>query len=58
MASPGRRIRAFLFSDDGPSTVEYAVMLALIVMVAANAIQVLGCNVAISFTRSANAVAR
>lgn len=36
------RVRRFLQSDDGPTAVEYAVMLALIVVVCLTAIQSIG----------------
>jgi pilus assembly protein Flp/PilA len=51
-----RQIRHLTRSEDGPSTVEYAVMLALIVMVAANAIQTLGCNAKATFSNVANSL--
>lgn len=37
-------IRRFLASEDGPTAVEYAVMLALIVIVCLTAIQAIGTN--------------
>lgn len=40
-----RRIKAFLVNDDGPTATEYAVMLALIIVVAIAAITTLGQNV-------------
>jgi pilus assembly protein Flp/PilA len=36
--------RQFLVSEDGPTAVEYAVMLALIVVVCLTAIQAIGTN--------------
>jgi len=44
------RIRAFLASEDGPTATEYAVMLALIIVVALGAITVLGEKVSTTFT--------
>ena len=38
------RVRRFLESEDGPTAVEYAVMLALIVVVFLTTIQSLGTN--------------
>jgi pilus assembly protein Flp/PilA len=38
------RLAAFLQSEDGPTAVEYAVMLALIVVVCVSAITTLGSN--------------
>ena len=37
-------VKAFLKSEDGPTAVEYAVMLALIVVVCLTAIQAIGTN--------------
>jgi pilus assembly protein Flp/PilA len=39
-----RRLRRFLKADDGPTAVEYAVMMALIILVCFVAIQILGKN--------------
>jgi pilus assembly protein Flp/PilA len=39
------RVRAFLVSEDGPTATEYAVMLALIIIVALGAITLLGQKV-------------
>lgn len=44
----------FLASDDGPTAVEYAVMLAMIIMICVGAVQVLGVNTAAKFTEMAN----
>ncbi|MGE3316292.1 MAG: Flp family type IVb pilin [Planctomycetaceae bacterium] len=40
----GKCIKQFLVSEDGPTAVEYAVMLALIVVVCLTAIQAVGNN--------------
>jgi len=37
-------VKTFLVSEDGPTAVEYAVMLALIVVVCLTAIQAIGTN--------------
>jgi len=37
-------VKKFLISEDGPTAVEYAVMLALIVVVCLTAIQTIGTN--------------
>jgi pilus assembly protein Flp/PilA len=37
-------VRRFLCNEDGPTAVEYAVMLALIIVVCITAVQVLGTN--------------
>ena len=50
------KIRKFLESDDGPTAVEYAVMLALIVVVCLTTIQSLGTNANATFTNVSNAL--
>ena len=44
MNSFTKKIRRFLVSEDGPTAVEYAVMLALIVIVCLTAITAVGTN--------------
>lgn len=44
------RVREFLRSEDGPTATEYAVMLALIIIVALTAISTLGQKVSDIFT--------
>ena len=44
------RAKSFLKSEDGPTATEYAVMLALIIIVALTAIQLLGEKVEEIFT--------
>ena len=44
------RVKTFVQSEDGPTATEYAVMLALIVVVALTAIQTLGTSVRDIFT--------
>ena len=39
-----QKVQRFLVSEDGPTAVEYAVMLALIVIVCLTAIQAIGTN--------------
>ena len=46
-------VRKFLVSEDGPTAVEYAVMLALIVIVALTAIQTVGTRVSATFNNIA-----
>ena len=46
--------RRFLRSEDGPTAVEYAVMLALIVVVCLTAIQAIGTNANTTFNSVAN----
>jgi len=45
-----RNIVAFLQNEDGPTAVEYAVMLALIIVVCITAISALGSNAANTFS--------
>lgn len=47
-------IRRFLRSDDGPTAVEYAVMLAMIVIVCITAIRAVGVNAANKFNDVTN----
>jgi pilus assembly protein Flp/PilA len=49
-------IKRFLESEDGPTAVEYAVMLALIVVVCLTAIQAVGTNASAKFTAVSNAL--
>lgn len=49
-------VRTFLKDEDGPTAVEYAVMLALIVVVCIAAITALGSNANGTFTTIANTV--
>lgn len=44
-----RRMRDFLVSEDGPTATEYAVMLALIIVVAIAAVTLLGQSVSAVF---------
>ena len=46
----------FLQREDGPTAVEYAVMLALIIVVCITAITTLGTNANATFTKVGNAV--
>lgn len=49
MKALGRKVWNFLANEDGPTATEYAVMLALIIVVAIAAIQTLGTNVNATF---------
>jgi len=42
-------ISRFLFSDDGPAAVEYAVMLALVLVVCISIVTTLGTNISSTF---------
>jgi len=46
----------FLKAEDGPTAVEYAVMLALIIVVCLVAITALGTNANVTFSKVSNAV--
>jgi pilus assembly protein Flp/PilA len=48
-----QRVRRFLVSEDGPTAVEYAVMLALIVIVCLTAIQAIGTKSSKTFNKIA-----
>lgn len=49
MKSIATKVQRFLKSEDGPTAVEYAIMLALIVIVCLTAIQAVGTNAASAF---------
>ena len=51
------RIVRFLQAEDGPTAVEYAVMLALIIVVCITAITALGTNANATFTSVSNSIA-
>jgi pilus assembly protein Flp/PilA len=51
-----KRLQGFVKSEDGPTAVEYAVMLALIIVVCLIAIQSLGTNTKTTFTNIANSL--
>jgi pilus assembly protein Flp/PilA len=48
-----QRVRQFLFSEDGPTAVEYAVMLALIIIVCLTAIGTVGTKTSATFNKVA-----
>jgi pilus assembly protein Flp/PilA len=50
------RLRRFVSREDGPTAVEYAVMLALIVVVCLTAIKTVGTNAKTTFTNVANSL--
>ncbi len=51
-----KKMQRFLVSDEGPTAVEYAVMLALIVLVCIGAIQTVGTNTSTVFTNMGNSM--
>ncbi|HEX3726749.1 MAG TPA: Flp family type IVb pilin [Pirellulales bacterium] len=53
MKTLAKKMQRFLTSEDGPTAVEYAVMLALIIIVCLTAISTLGTNAKTTFTNVA-----
>jgi pilus assembly protein Flp/PilA len=51
-----QKLRRFLTSEDGPTAVEYAVMLALIIIVCLAAIGTIGTNAKTTFTNVGNSI--
>jgi pilus assembly protein Flp/PilA len=49
-------VKNFLVSEDGPTAVEYAIMLALIVIVCIGAVQSIGSNANSKFGAAAGAL--
>ena len=49
-------VKNFMVAEDGPTAVEYAVMLALIVVVCITVIQTLGNNASTTFSKVGSAV--
>jgi pilus assembly protein Flp/PilA len=49
-------VKRFLTSEDGPTAVEYAVMLALIIVVCLTAVKAVGTNANTKFTAVKNAL--
>ena len=56
MKSFATKLRRFFVSEDGPTAVEYAVMLALIVVVCLTAITSIGTNANSVFNKVANSI--
>ena len=56
LSSMKQGISNFVYREDGPTAVEYAVMLALIIIVSIISITSLGTNVNKTFTKVANAL--
>jgi pilus assembly protein Flp/PilA len=57
MKSLATKVQRFLVSEDGPTAVEYAVMLALIVIVCLTAIRSIGTNANAKFDQVATELA-
>jgi len=56
MSQLAKSVKRFLVSEDGPTAVEYAVMLALIVIVCLTAIQAIGTNANAKFGEARDAL--
>ena len=56
MKSLAQKVQRFLVSEDGPTAVEYAVMLALIVIVCLTAITAVGTKTSGTFNKVKNAL--
>ena len=56
MKSLAKKMQRFLVSEDGPTAVEYAVMLALIIIVCLTAINSIGTKANTTFTNVANSI--
>ena len=50
------KVIRFLKCEEGPTAVEYAVMVALIIVVSIGAVTTLGTKVSSTFTETANAI--
>jgi pilus assembly protein Flp/PilA len=51
MKALAQKVQRFLVCEDGPTAVEYAVMLALIVIVCLTAIQAIGTKASSTFSK-------
>ncbi len=56
MKSLAQKVQRFLVSEDGPTAVEYAVMLALIIIVCLTAISAVGTRTSATFNKIANSL--
>lgn len=56
MKSTLKKVRRFLATEDGPTAVEYAVMLSLIVIVCLTAITSIGSKASSVFSKAANSI--
>jgi pilus assembly protein Flp/PilA len=57
MIHVARKVQHFLASEDGPTAVEYGVLLALIIAVGATIIQTVGGQVSQSFSSASSSMA-
>lgn len=56
MKALAQKLHRFLVSEDGPTAVEYAVMLALIIIVCLTAISAIGTQASSTFNDVANSI--
>ena len=56
MKNLAKKVQRFLVSEDGPTAVEYAVMLALIIIVCLAAISAIGTNANTTFSNVAKSI--
>jgi len=56
MKSFAQKVQRFLVSEDGPTAVEYAVMLALIVVACLSAVSAIGKNAKTQFNKIASTI--
>lgn len=56
MTAITKRVANFLQAEDGPTAVEYAVMLALIILVCLAAVRTVGTNSKTTFTNVSNSI--
>ena len=56
MKALAQSVKHFIVSEDGPTAVEYAVMLALIIVVCLTAIQAIGTNANTTFNSVGTAI--
>ncbi|MFO0921273.1 MAG: Flp family type IVb pilin [Pirellulales bacterium] len=51
-----KKLKRFLKSEDGPTAVEYAVMLSLIIVICLSAVRAIGTNASATFQGVANQI--
>ncbi|MFN9916419.1 MAG: Flp family type IVb pilin [Pirellulaceae bacterium] len=56
MKNFAQKIKRFLKSEDGPTAVEYAVMLSLIIVVCLGAVRTIGTNASSTFNAVASQI--
>jgi pilus assembly protein Flp/PilA len=56
MKNFAQKIKRFLKSEDGPTAVEYAVMLSLIIVICLGAVRAIGNNASSTFTAIAQQI--